>query len=258
MSLVKKMRAARTTAFLVVLIVQLFRSAVAGPAPDAPAVKTLLIEDTRAVLTAPTHWGRHGWTAFGIGIGSVGATMSLDATVRDAARRSRNGATDSFSRAVEPFGNTYAFGAVGALYVAGIALHDRRARNIAVDGTAASLLAAGVLSPAFKILLGRSRPYESNCVDSFHPFSGRKSLPSGHTTESFAVASVIAAHSGSIWIKAAAFGCAGLVGYARVNDDAHFASDVVGGALLGTIVGRAVVRINERERRIAARPPPVE
>jgi PAP2 superfamily len=37
------------------------------------------------------------------------------------------------------------------------------------------------------------------------------------------------------------------VGYARVNDRAHWASDVIAGGLVGTLIGRTVVRRHQRE-----------
>jgi membrane-associated phospholipid phosphatase len=35
------------------------------------------------------------------------------------------------------------------------------------------------------------------------------------------------------------------VGLARIEQDAHWASDVLAGAILGTVVGNAVVKIND-------------
>ena len=45
-----------------------------------------------------------------------------------------------------------------------------------------------------------------------------------------------------------AYGAAGLVGVARIEQNTHYASDVVAGAILGTVVGRAVVRRNNGTR----------
>jgi membrane-associated phospholipid phosphatase len=51
------------------------------------------------------------------------------------------------------------------------------------------------------------------------------------------------------------YGTATLVGFARIHHKAHFLSDVTAGALIGNAAGRAVVRINRRERsRLALAP----
>jgi len=52
---------------------------------------------------------------------------------------------------------------------------------------------------------------------------------------------VIAAHTRQPVLRFTVYGAAAVVGIARVAADRHFASDVVGGAILGTLVGRGVV-----------------
>lgn len=63
----------------------------------------------------------------------------------------------------------------------------------------------------------------------------------------FAMASVVAAHSNRWWIDAIAWSTAGLIGFERLILDAHWSSDVVAGALIGTAVGQWVVRRNRPE-----------
>ena len=70
------------------------------------------------------------------------------------------------------------------------------------------------------------------------------SFPSGHTTQAFALASVISGHYDDAWVKYSSYTVAGLVGIARSYHDAHFASDVLAGALVGTLVGQSVVEHN--------------
>ena len=44
------------------------------------------------------------------------------------------------------------------------------------------------------------------------------------------------------------YGLASLVGVARLEQRQHFVSDVLGGALIGTFVGRTVTRYNQTQR----------
>lgn len=65
--------------------------------------------------------------------------------------------------------------------------------------------------------------------------SGLDSFPSGHSTASFAIATVLAKRFpmwGPLWLALAVF-----VGVSRVLRGSHFLTDVVGGAVLGILSG---------------------
>ena len=68
------------------------------------------------------------------------------------------------------------------------------------------------------------------------------------TNLAFSVASVIAAHYDSPWVDATAYGVASLVAVARVRLNAHWASDVLGGAVVGGFIGHHLVDFNRRWR----------
>src|SRR5215210_7861426 len=101
-------------------------------------------------------------------------------------------------------------------------------------------MASGV-SIVLKYTVGRTRPTHGDS-DDFQPFGGGTSFPSGHTTLAFAVATAIADESQNGWVDAAVYGAATLTAYARVNDDRHWASDVLAGALVGHLTARWLSR----------------
>jgi membrane-associated phospholipid phosphatase len=68
------------------------------------------------------------------------------------------------------------------------------------------------------------------------------------------LASVITEHYPALWIKITAYGLAGTVGYARLNNNRHWTSDVLAGAVVGTYVGKTVVRFNHVHHRIKLQP----
>jgi membrane-associated phospholipid phosphatase len=151
---------------------------------------------------------------------------------------------------VERFGVQYAAGVVGGFYLAGVLADDQKALQVAQDGISASLIASGIVTPAIKLVAGRSRPRDDRGIYSFKPFSNvNSSFPSGHTTEAFAVASVVANHYEEAWVTCTAYSIASLVGLARTYHHAHFASDVLAGAMIGTWVGKSVVAHNADLRR---------
>ncbi len=64
-------------------------------------------------------------------------------------------------------------------------------------------------------------------------------FPSGHTSSSFVVASVLHEAYGHV-VGVPLYGLATLVGIERLDDREHYFSDVVMGAVLGTVIGHSV------------------
>lgn len=112
--------------------------------------------------------------------------------------------------------------------------------------TAGALVAAGIVNGVLKVGFGRGRPdhvgYDS---DEFRPMSFAdhwQSFPSGHTMVAFSLATAIAEEIKNPWVSGLAYGTAAMVGWSRVYDNRHWTSDVVAGAILGTVVSRWTVR----------------
>jgi hypothetical protein len=211
----------------------------------------MALDDAVCVLGSPVRWSGEQWVIAGgtiAGIVLVGAFA--DVAVRDHMLSHKSGALDDLTRVVEPFGQEYSLAVLGAYGLVGLVFHDADARDTAIDGVLASILASGILTPSVKLVLGRIRPNETDDPLKFQPFQGGNdtAMPSGHATQAFAVASVISAHSDRFWVSASAYGLASLVAFSRVYHNAHWTSDVVAGALIGTLVGRTVVAVNKRIR----------
>ena len=245
---------------------------IATPGPDEPAagenskkepdLTSIVLRDASGILAAPLRWSGKDWLLFSGAVAGVAALgAAADVPIRNFSQDHKSSAADRFAQVIEPLGQEYSWAVVSAYGVAGFLFHDTASKEIAIDSSMAILLANGVVTPALKRVVGRARPYQDEGADSFHPFeSGFNSFPSGHTTQAFAVASVISAHSDKLWVNISAYTLATMVGFARIYHDAHWASDVSAGALIGTAVGHGVVAINTKLRssartvRIAAAP----
>ena len=227
------------------LLLGLTQSALASDA--APGYPELVVDDVKHVITAPSRWEKQEWQNLGLAALAVAGTAAIiDRPLRDEMRR--HSGSSRFMRDVERFGAEYSAGVLGGFFLAGAVGNNDKAMWVAQDGLAASLIASGMVTPVLKYATGRSRPRDNAGITHFKPFSGNASFPSGHATQAFAVASVISAHYDDTWVKCSSYTVAGLVGAARSYHDAHFASDVLAGALIGTLVGQSVVEYNQQHR----------
>ncbi|HEY3350557.1 MAG TPA: phosphatase PAP2 family protein [Thermoanaerobaculia bacterium] len=211
-----------------------------------PGFPKIVLLDTGHVLTSPIRWRGREWAAFSASVGALAVLSLADESISDAARE--HGPTLGFAGdTLEGLGDGRSFLLLGGFYLAGAIGHDSKAKNVFFDGLSASLIASGIITPVLSSLVGRERPTAEQGAYSFHPFEGR-SFPSGHATQAFAVASVIATSYDQAWVKVAAYGAASVGAYARVRRGKHFLTDVVAGAAIGTLVGRSVVHLNNRLR----------
>lgn len=214
----------------------------------SPEFPKTLARDVGYAATSPGRWGKKEWLTLGLGTAGVVAVGFADRSVHQQVQHIQNDSANDVAGEIRHFGGAYAYGTLGLFLAGGEVFDSPRAKATFIDGAAASLVSGGI-ALALKYAVGRSRPSDEVNTDRFQPFGGEgQSFPSGETTQAFAVASAVAAHYDELWIKASAYGVASLVGFARIYQNGHWASDVVAGALIGAVVGHAMVRFNDRRR----------
>ena len=143
-----------------------------------------------------------------------------------------------------------------ATYGVGRLGHFAHVADLGLHTTEALFVSAGVTS-IIKGLAGRQRPGIAGIDDSDDfKFGGgfgkhaSTSFPSGHATASFAFATLVTLEThhwrpSSTWYVAPLmFGGAAMVGVARLYSNAHWTSDVVMGAGVGTFTAYEVYRYN--------------
>ncbi len=143
-----------------------------------------------------------------------------------------------------------------ALYGVGRIGHFERAADLGLHSTEAIVVSSGI-TYVIKGLAGRQRPSHAgvNDPDDFSFGGGfakgsSSSFPSGHATTAFATATVVTLETHRWWPRSTwyvapiMFGGASLVGVARLYTNAHWASDVIMGAGIGTLTGLKVFRYN--------------
>jgi len=209
----------------------------------------LLLDDAGHVVTGPARWDRSDWVTVGVSAAAVlGTALLLDRPMDQAVGRNANGSWDRGAKAVQNLGGTPSVLIAGGTYLAGIAFKDPEVRATGIDAMVTMGVAQLLIVLPLKAVVGRSRPIDGQGTHDFHPLRRGQGFPSGHTTQAFALASVISEHADQPWVTGLSYGLAGLVGVARVEQRQHFLSDVVAGGLIGTFVGKSVVSYNQSLR----------
>lgn len=200
---------------------------------DLRRLPSQLWADFKSVYTSPANLLLLG--------GTYGAALALqstgpDDTVADGLGEHRifkDDWRDAFGAAGNPLVH---FGLAGLWYVVGQQTQDDHTYEVA--GTLRRALMVNGLS----VLVGQ-------VASGGHGPNGEfGSFPSGHTSSTFAVASVMHRSYGP-WVGVPLYALGGLVAMERLDSDEHFLSDVVMGAVMGLVIGHTIA--GERELALA-------
>jgi membrane-associated phospholipid phosphatase len=172
--------------------------------------------------------------------------------VREEAFLEGDGSFDGFARVTRRFGEPETTVPLLAATwgLSKLAGHNQLAAS--ASRIVVALTATTVAASAMKFTVGRQRPFGGD-RDDFQPGSFHadwQSFPSGHTASAFALATALAMEADNTWVSVAAYSAAGLTGWARIYQDRHWTSDVVAGAILGTVVSHQIIkRLKPRQDR---------
>jgi membrane-associated phospholipid phosphatase len=217
-----------------------------SPTQTTPPRKSLerellinLLRDQRDIWTSPLHIKAHdAWYLAPIG-GAAAALIATDENSSGALRDPHDSSGIAVSNNISKIGGVYGIaGAIGGIYLFGLATHNDRARETGIltaEGAVDGLIVFSVL----KQMSRRPRPMVGD--QEGHFFTGGNSFPSGHATVSFTVATIIAKeYRKHRWVQITAYGVATAVGVARFTGRAHFLSDVLIGSAIGYGIGSHV------------------
>jgi hypothetical protein len=203
------------------------------------------ITDTGAVFASPLSWDRSEWLKFGLLCGITYAVGTEDQEVQHWVQSRRNYDTDMVSRCSRAAGSgRYVLPGLCALYGCGrLAGSDRLSRTALLS--LESVIISGVVTGGVKYLTHKQRPGAVTDGDIEWEGPGLQhsdiSFPSGHSTCGFAVATIVASEfSDYSLVPPLAYIAAALVAFSRLNDNVHWASDVVLGSAVGHFTARAI------------------
>jgi membrane-associated phospholipid phosphatase len=203
--------------------------------------------DSLQWFTAPVHWRSTDWEKAGGFALVLGGLFIADEKIDHESQNYRSRFTNHVSSATTSLGGGRGPQIAGTLLVAGLVFKSTTTRDMGREALEAGLFTSLAANYLVKPIFGRERPFRSNGETDFDIGSSNSSFPSGHATEAFSVASVVAARAKGWVIPTIAYTAATIVAFDRVNDRVHFASDVFAGAVFGTVTGRYLVHKHDRE-----------
>ena len=223
----------------------------------------------KQAFTKPFHMTGQDWKTVGKFVVVLGGLAFADRPIQRWALTFRNNNTglSTVSKYVTQFGGAYEGYTLGALGAYGFIFNNKKMQTTTLLA-AQSYITGAAVQYVLKFVTGRQRPlalsrnqgvgspvFRGPFVD-LRDAEGVKlngSFPSGHTTVAFAAATVYAMeYRDKPWVPLFAYSAASLIGFSRITENKHWATDVLAGAALGYLSGRLVVNNYHRYARIRA------
>jgi membrane-associated phospholipid phosphatase len=209
-----------------------------------------LASDIRDYFTAPLHWDSGQWAWFGGALLAIGAAHHYDTQVRT-----------HFVKNLAPGQSINSHDVQDALPTAAVLvatwgyaslLDDNNGRREAWTMLEAAGLSS-VTAYALKYAVGREGPDQTSNPNEWRK-GGGSSFPSWHSTAAFAVGTVLAESGGDEyrWLRRLlGYGLGAATSYERTKHNAHWLSDTVAGAALGSASARFSMNRNQRTEESA-------
>jgi PAP2 superfamily len=208
-------------------------------------------KDSWAVVKDPVRWKGQDWLEAGLLIGGVALVYTQDQNIHDFIQRNRSkGSNLLSSNLFDPSGSgLITLPILSGLYIYGAAWHHPETETFALQGIKIFII-SGVFNQTIKFMAHRHRPFQDLPADPHQwggPLADTKytSFPSGHSTAAFATATYLSMYfKDKKWVSWLSYTLASGVALSRLNDNKHWASDVVAGAILGHFVAKKIFNDN--------------
>jgi membrane-associated phospholipid phosphatase len=172
----------------------------------------------------------------------IGSAYFADEKIKDYSQSNKSKFANNLFKIDSYYGSEWTLIAVGAAYSIGLLSREEGFRKTVLTAAEAAIY-SGLVTSIIKSTFGRSRPYMERGNSDFHPIkftAHETAFPSGHTTLTFAISTSLAEQTESVPLKISLYSAAVLVGAARIYNNAHWFSDVIGGGLIGYFIGKHI------------------
>jgi membrane-associated phospholipid phosphatase len=209
---------------------------VQGKVLDAEQLNQQLAQDTERSIFIPLSLNNQELLTLAAATSIGVVAFHNDQQIMDVVQQNRSATTEPIANVGNFIGSTAFLPIAAGAYFFGVYYHDNKLMKAGLF-TVSATLATGLVTLAVKSLVGRARPNKGEGPYSFFN-RGDQSFYSGHTAQAFTLATLFSEmykneYPVVPWI---AYGLASVTAYARVHDQAHWASDVIIGAVAGHLI----------------------
>ena len=208
------------------------------------------------LIASPTKWRGDEWAKFGGTVAITSVIISMDEPISQVFFDWQTNVGTGFGNTGKAAGIPFQLGLTGLALGVGAIAHNKPLVNFALDNLQAQVYTGGITWLA-KELSSRARPRLGEGAYSWHgPFNksgdGYASFFSGHASLSYSTATMIFLHSNrKWWVGLISYTIATGISISRMQKQAHWASDVVLGAVVGSAVANFVYKQQEKRRHPA-------
>ncbi len=175
-------------------------------------------------------WKNLSVLAVGFGVGAIGANTELDQHIRNWYQKSvRSNSSDNVAKVAKMFGEgAYEAPAAVAAWLVGETCYDTRLGDVIGEWGDRELRSLFVGTPALLFMqyaTGASRPGETTAESRWKPFTDNNGV-SGHAFMGALPFINAAKMTDEVPLKIGFYACSAFAGWSRINDDAHYTSQV--------------------------------
>ena len=206
------------------------------------------------LITSPARWHGDEWAKFGGTIAITTVIISMDEPISQPFFDWQTDVGTSFGNTGKFLGSVpFQLGISGVALGAGAIAHNKPLVNFALDNLQAQVYTGG-LTWIVKELSTRARPHTGEGAYSWYGPFGKSgdnyaSFFSGHASISYCTATMIFLHSHKKWwVGLISYTAATGIAISRMQKQAHWASDIVLGSVVGSAVASFVYKQQEKRR----------
>jgi len=210
--------------------------------------------DLKSIVTSPVRWDTTDWITATLVSGAAIGLYENDVKIQKWVLDHKTTTTNNIGDTVTDFGHgKYTPVILGGMYLYGhVTADDKFGKTVLLS--VESFVLTGVFVQTIKHAAHRHRPNTDDPPHtfdgpSFHSTSSNSSLPSGHASSAFAVASVIASEYDNFFVPPLAYSIAAITALNRVSHNAHWMSDIFVGSAIGYFTGKAVVASHRNNKK---------
>jgi hypothetical protein len=231
--------------FLLLALLYFLPNSVNSQTVKSNSILDYSIYSLQDLYKAPSNWDGKDYVSFGLSFSVFTLAYTHDREIMDFIQSQKGNFSNKLAFVGEKWGNgAYVGGIYATVGLASIVFPEKEQFKEIFHQGSVSALYTSVVIMGLKHLIQRKRPHMTQSPYDFGSVLKKPhyhSLPSGHTAMAFSLASVIEMNTNSKVLGFLAYSMAGVTAWSRMHDHKHWASDVLMGAVLGTVVSRSVI-----------------